>query len=442
MLRRILEISRVDIYNTFTDRAAIMINIAVPLAISIIIGAALGGGSSDISIQDASVGIVNQDDGNFGAMYTCLMVQDLDPAIRDTCATGFGVGGEDDAGDSGLSEFIDGEIVSNIIRGRQMVDEGELDVLLIIPRDYSDAIFTGEQAELEVYYNPGSGVPVDVARTIIQGIADRMNTSALAGAVIPEYVSDNFDDIPAEQQFNLIGRIQQETFTRNAQEVIALERKDIEGEAEEFVALQYFAPSMAIFFMTFGMAAGAISILEDMRDWTMQRIITTPTTRPAYMAGKTGGTYISGLFQMGILIAATLLVNRFIFNDDVAVWGSDIAAIVLLVLSVVAAATGLGMVIASLGRNSQQVQSVSTILLITLATVGGTFIPVDDVAVINQLRKLTLNHWAIDGFTELSMRNGSLPDVIDNIAILFVMAAITLGVAIYLFNQREDFKGA
>lgn len=442
MLRTIWEISRVDVYNMFTDRAAIMIYIAVPLAISIIIGAALGGGSSDISIQEASVGIVNQDDGNFGAIYTCLLVQDLDPAIRDTCTTQFGIGGEGDTGDSNLSEFIGGEIVSNIIRGREMVDEGELDILLFIPRDYSNAIFTGAQAELEVYYNPGGGLPVDVARTIIQGLADQMNTGALAGRVIPDYVNETVGDIPAEQQFNLIGRIQQETFTRSAQNVIALERENVEGEAEEFDALQYFAPSMAIFFLTFGMAGGAISILEDMRAWTMQRIITTPTTRGAYMAGKTGGTYVYGLFQMVILIVATLFVSTFILGNDVAIWGSNVAAIVLLVLSVVLAATGIGMIIASLGRNTEQVQSMSTIVLITLATIGGTFLPVDNVAVINQLGKLTLNYWAIDGFTTLSAENGSLSDVMDNIVILLLMGVVTLGIALFIFNRRQDFKGA
>jgi ABC-2 type transport system permease protein len=442
MLRRIWEISRVDLYNTFTDRAAIMINIAVPLAISIIIGAALGGGSSDITIQEASVGIVNQDSGNFGSIYPCILVQDLEAALRETCETQFGVTQESADEDTRASDFVDGEIISSIEAGREMVNEGDLDVLLIVPSTYSNAMFTGEQAQIEVYYNPGGGVPVDIARTIIKGVTDQMNTGALAGVVIPTFVTDNVGETSTEQQFSLIGRIQQESLTRNAQDVIMLERENIEGEAEEFEALQYFAPSMAIFFLTFGMAAGAISILEDMRDWTMQRIITTPTTRWAYMAGKTGGTYAAGLFQMGILIAATLFVSNYIFGDDVAVWGTDIVAIILLVLSVVLSATGIGMIIASIGRNSEQVQSISTIVLITLATVGGTFIQVDNVAIINQLSKLTLNHWAIDGFTELSMRNGSLGDVIDNIVILLLMGIVTLGIALLVFSRRRDFKGA
>lgn len=443
MLKQIWAISWVDIYNTFTDRGAIMINIAAPLAISIIIAAAFGGGANEIDLREAKVGIITQDNGLYGALYACLLDETPEPEIAQACRDQFGIGAEVDTGNDqpSISEFVDGQLLDpdEVNRGRRMVREGDLDVLLVVPPNYSNAIIASDTAALDIYYNPGGGIPVDVARSIIQGINDQFNTAAIAGQLIPAYAQSTGDDIDV---FNLIGQIQQEAFTRSAQDIIQLDRVNVEGESEEFDALQFFAPSMAIFFLTFGMAAGARSILEDMRNWTMQRIVTTPMPRWGYMAGKTIGTYVSGIFQMTILIVTTLLVSTFVFGNDIAIWGSDVVAIILLVMAVVLAATGLGMVIAAFGKNPEQVQALSTVVLIILAAVGGTFLPVDDVPVVKDLQRFTLNYWGLNGFTDMSLDGGTLASVLDNILILLLMGIVMLFAALILFGRREDFREA
>ena len=61
-----------------------------------------------------------------------------------------------------------------------------------------------------------------------------------------------------------IGQISAESMTIAQAAPIQLERVDLQGKTRTFDALQYFAPSMAILFMTFAMAAG--------RDGHSQRI--------------------------------------------------------------------------------------------------------------------------------------------------------------------------
>ena len=436
MWQKVLAISRVDIYNTFTDRSAIIIMIIVPLLLSTIMGAAFGEDSTDISIQKADVGIINQDSQFFGALYPCLLLADQPPETATTCQQMFGAPSDAES-ENIIGNFIKGVSLTDAKKGQQQVDDGDLDVLLIIPEDFSQQILAGNGAQLELYYNAGGGIPVDVARSIIEGITIQLNTGAIAMHVIPAYASaQGLENADSPQ---LLGQIQFEAFTRSVQDVITLENQNVEGAVQDFNALQYFAPSMAIFFMTFGMANGARSVLDDMHNWTLQRIITTPTTKWAYLAGKSIGTYASGIFQMTILILATLFVSSMIFGNEVAIWGTNIVGIVLLVISVVAAATGLGMIIASLGKNSDQVNSISTIILVVMATVGGSFIPVDDVPVVNQLRKITLNHWSLDGFITLSLDNGSLVDVLPNIGILLLMGIVFYAIAIQMFNRRLDF---
>lgn len=437
MWQKVLAISRVDVYNTFTDRTAIIIMIIVPLLLSTIMGAAFGEDSSDISIQKADVGIINQDSAFFGALYPCLMLSEQSEDTAANCQLMFGAPTGESGDDNSIAQFINGTALTDIKKGKQQVDDGDLDVLLVIPEDFSQQILGGTGVELDLYYNAGGGIPVDVARGIIDGITIQLNTGAIAMQVIPAYATAQ--GIEGTNSPEIMGNIQFESFTRSVRDVIALDSQNVEGEAQDFNALQYFAPSMAIFFMTFGMATGAKSVLDDMQNWTLQRIITTPTTKWAYLAGKSIGTYTTGIFQMTILVVATLFVSSIIFGSEVATWGTNILAIVLLVISVVAAATGLAMIIASLGKNSEQVSSISTIVLVVLGVVSGSFVPVDDVLIVNQLRKLTLNHWGLDGFMTLSVDNGSLVDVLPNIAILLGMGIVFYGIAVQLFNRRLDF---
>lgn len=437
MWQKVWAISRVDIFNTFTDRVAIIMMLVVPLALSIIMGAAFGESSSDISIQKADVGIINNDSQFFGALYPCVLLSEQSAEQATTCQQMFGSPENELDEGNDIADFINGISLTDAKKGRQQVDDGDLDVLLVIPEDFSQQILSGNGVKLELYYNAGGGIPVDVARSIIEGMTIQLNTGAIAMQIIPEYA--NAQGIEGADSPQLMGQIQFEAFTRSVQDVIRLETQNVEGDTQDFNALQYFAPSMAIFFMTFGMANGARSVLDDMHNWTLQRIITTPTTKWAYLAGKSIGTYASGIFQMVLLIVATIFVSSVIFGNEIAIWGTNIPAIALLVISVVAAATGLGMIIASLGQNSEQVNSISTIILVVMAMVGGSFIPVDDVPIVNQLSKLTLNHWSLEGFITLSLDDGSLVDVLPNIAILFLMGIVFYGIAIQLFNRRLDF---
>ena len=438
MWQKVLAISRVDIYNTFTDRSAIIVLIAVPLLISTIMGAAFGEGIDDISIQKADVGIINEDTQFFGALYSCLLISDLPETEAESCTNMFGAADEtENPDDNQISDFIEGVALTDRAEAEQQVDEGELDVLLIIPPNFSTAMMNGESANIELVYNAGGGIPVDVARSIIEGITIQLNTGAIAMQVIPAYASaQGIEDANSPQ---MMSQIQMQAFGRSVDDVIAMQNENVEGETQEFSALQFFAPGMAIFFMTFGLASSARSILDDMRNWTLQRIITTPTTRWAYLVGKSIGAYISGIFQMTILIVATLLVNNVLFGSEIAIWGTDVLGIVLIVASVVMAATGLGMIIASLGQNSEQANAISTVVLVIMAAVGGSFIQVDSVPIVKDLRKITLNHWGLDGFIKLSQDNGTVVDVLPHIGILLVMGVVFYAIAVQLFNRRLDF---
>ncbi len=419
--RKIRAIAWADIYQTFTDRSALLFNMVSPLAISMIIGAAFGGGSNDVEIEAAKVGVLNLDAGSaqveqaFGNIYTQVLVE---------------------APPDELSEFIDGKTVTDEKKARQQVEDGDLDVLVVVPEDFTASVIEpGKGGTLRVYYNPGAGIPGDVARSIIDGIMTQLNNQNIALQVGIPYASEQAS-LNNQAVDAAVAYVQQASQQLREKEAITLNRVSVEGEVREFNSLQYFGPGMAILFMTYALANGAVSILVDQRNWTMQRIWTTPSPRTVYLGGKMLGIYVTGIFQMIVLMVAMIFAANVVFGSDVAVWGTDVIGIVLMLVSVVAAGAGFALVIASFAKNPDQGGSISTLVLTVTGLLGGAFIPVSDVPVLGQLSLITLNRWGLDGFTTLSFDGGTVVDILPNVAVLLVMATVFFTIALFQFGRR------
>ena len=419
--RKIRAVAWADVYQTFNDRSALLFNMVSPLAISMIIGAAFGGGSNDVEVEAAKVGVLNLDAGSaqveqaFGDIYTQVLVE---------------------APPDELNDFIDGKAISDEKKARQQVEDGDLDVLVVVPEDFTASVIEpGKGGTLRVYYNPGAGIPGDVARSIIDGMTTQLNNQNIALQVgIPyasEQASRNSQAVDAA-----VAYVQEASQQLREKEAITLNRVSVEGEVREFNSLQYFGPGMAILFMTYALANGAVSILVDQRNWTMQRIWTTPSPRTVYLGGKMVGIYVTGIFQMIVLMVAMIFAANVVFGSDVAVWGTNVIGIVLMLASVVAAGSGFALVIASFAKNPDQGGSISTLVLTVTGLLGGAFIPVSDVPVLGQLSMLTLNRWGLDGFTTLSFDGGTVVDILPNVAILLAMAAVFFTIALFRFGQR------
>lgn len=419
--RKIQAIAWADIYQALTDRSALLFNFASPLAISMIIGAAFGGGSNDVDVEAAKVGVLNLDTGStqveqaFGDIYTQVLVE---------------------APPEELSDFIDGKTITDEKKARRQIGDGDLDVLVVVPEDFTANVITPDKGgTLRIYYNPGAGIPGDVARSIIDGMTTQLNNQNIALQVGIPYASEqaarNNQAVDAA-----VAYVRQASQQLREKEAITLNRVSIEGDVQEFNSLQYFGPGMAILFMTYALSNGAISILVDQRNWTMQRIWTTPSPRTVYLGGKMVGIYVTGIFQMLILMLAMIFAANVVFGSGVAVWGTDAIGIVLVLASVVAAGAGFALVIASFAKNPDQGGSISTLVLTVSGLLGGAFLPVDDVPILGQLSKLTLNRWGLDGFTTLSFDGGTVMDILPNVAVLLGMAVVFFTIALFQFGRR------
>ena len=343
MWKKIQAISWNAIYRTYTDRTAFILMFIIPIALSLVMGLAFGTSDDDINIVESTILVVNNDTGitvnnsdfNWGQQIFVNILVENTP--------------------DGLAELINGEISTNIDEARQKVEDGDARAVVIIPANFSENIANNASIEVVLYYNPSSQVGSTVVISVLERLVANLNSGQVGETVLFEidngYIieiaadSNRIDDIAtiATTEIPMLYQIQPES-------IISLNRVNVEGEAEEFDALKFFAPAMAVLFMTFTMASGTRGILEEQQDGTLQRIATTPTPRWVYMAGKMLGTYTSGIIQMAILLIVTPFM-ALMLGSDTAVWGDNYIGVILITLTVVGAGTGLGLLLASLSKS-------------------------------------------------------------------------------------------
>jgi len=428
MLRKILVIAWNGIYRTYTDRTAVMLMFLVPIALSTIIGLAFGSGSSDIELESPRLLVINQDEGaalpdgtpvQQGQQYVDILVSHPPQELADLIAA---------------------ESSTDIEAARQQVEDGDARAVLIIPPDFSSKVLTGE-GQIELYYNPAAEIGATILISVVEQITASLNIGQAAQDVLVGENGYFIEQGLANDKVEVIGEAASAALTPifSGQQVsqVRLNSVNVKGDVQEFDSLRYFAPSMAILFMTFAMAGGTRSILEERRNGTLARLMTTPTPRWVYMLGRLLGTYGAGVLQMAILLLITPLI-AVMLGREASVWGNNYIGIALITLAVVSAATGLGLLLSAFSKTPEQADNLSSAVLIVLAILGGTFVPVDGVPVLDMIKNASLNYWGVQGYNDLANNNAPLGDVLPNIGILFLMAAVFFMIALWNFNKRLD----
>ena len=119
--------------------------------------------------------------------------------------------------------------------------------------------------------------------------------------------------------------------------------------------------------------------------------------------------------------------------------GSAPFAIILVALATSAAATCLGLLVATLGKTPEQVGGLSTMLALTLAAVGGMLVPSFVMPEFMQtIGKISPHYWALTGFQDVIVRGLGAQDVLLESGVLIAFALVFFIFALWRFRFQEE----
>jgi ABC-type Na+ efflux pump permease subunit len=464
-----------DIRTRFTDRNLLLIMLAAPLAISTIIGLAFGGlGRTTSPIQHIPVAVINSDqpgaDGtSYGAILAGLLTGGQLPAGTSTSLAACPQNSAQSNSSSGegsmtLAELIKGTTFDETV-AQQLVAENKIDpppvpvgdpdylrlaaqaavdkdiynAVVIIPSNFSTALTSVADPRqpqtattITEYVNAGEDIPAGIVRSVVDSITAKLTSGNIAiGATLTEI---------AKQQPAALAGISNQNLSKlfvcafsPGNDLIQLANKPVQAAPRSTAGtlLVTIGSAQALFFALFVGQNGILSMYDERRNGTLQRILVSPTPRWVVLGGKLVGVMVSVLFQLIVLALALTLVGSILEGRLVFIWGSNLVMLGLLLLAITVAVSGLGMFLAGILKGIEQASIVGSVLNMALGVLGGAF----GFHLSRSIAQISLVYWARDAFDLLAAGRG---DITGNILVLFVEGAVMFGIGLLLFNRRFE----
>lgn len=474
-MNKIWVIAFKDIRTRFTDRTLLLIMIAAPLLISTIIGLAFGGlGGSSSPVSYIPVIVINNDQPGdssyaYGAILTSLLTTGAPPASSDSTqpvcpkinSQASSNSGEDTLS---LGELIKGSVFDQAAAeklvadksietptapagspdylaaaAKSAIDKGLYSAVVIIPQDYSSALASltdprqaSASAKLVVYGNAGQTLYATIIRSVVDGITSRFITGSIAiGDTLSEVFQQNPSTPPEISTKDVNALFICATDPGN--DLITLVNQPVQAAPVSTAGtlLVTFGSAQAIFFALFVGQNGILSMYDERRNGTLQRILASPTPKWAVLTGKLIGVFVSVLVQLIFLAIALTLVGSLLEKRFTFIWGSNVVMLGLLLLAVSVAVSGLGMLLAGIIKGIEQANVVSSVLNIALGVLGGAF----GFQLARNIAQFSLVYWARNAFDLLASGRG---DITLNLQVLFIEGAVMFGIGLLLFNRNFE----
>lgn len=206
-----------------------------------------------------------------------------------------------------------------------------------------------------------------------------------------------------------------------------------EPKAGQPTALTHNVPAWTLFgvFFIAGQLAG--SVLEEKRLGTFRRLLAAPVTRGGVLVGKLIPYLLLNLVQIAVMFAFGILVMPLFGAPRLHVAHPLALAAISFAASLVA--TSLGLLIAALAKTNDQVGGLGTLLVITMAALGGVMVPSAVMPdAMRAIGRATPHSWALAAYRKVLVDGAGVMDVTPEVGALLGFALAFLALAVWRFR--------
>jgi ABC-2 type transport system permease protein len=417
MLKQILALTWKDLKVFFKDRGAVVLIFVQPFMFILVMSYALSGifrtGDRPILIL-----AVNQDKGTQAAAVLRQLGEMKSFAVETTWQ---------------------GQPLTQQ-KAEQLIIKGKRNLALIFPPDFSavleqnPAVRERRTTKVVFIVDPAtSSQLVEPIQGTLQGLLERTAFTAM----VPKGVDYVFDTLAPQTPTK-----ERESFRARAEgamsgglmegqtPVATVEQTSPPGMRMKKLpdVFQQNVPGYTIYGIFWIVSLLAVSVLREKQEGTFRRLLVAPMGRIVMLAGKLMPYYLINIVQIAIMLGVSSLLFRMNL-------GHSPAGLVVVSLAAAATATGLGVLVAALGRTEAQIGGLTVLLLLTLSALGGCFVP--RFTMPDWLRTvglITPHAWALDAYQDLLVRGYGLLEVLPKVGTLVAFALVFFTIGVWRFR--------
>jgi ABC-2 type transport system permease protein len=332
-------------------------------------------------------------------------------------------------------------------KAENLIVTGKYNVAIVFPSDFSEGILSSatddssQEATVTFIADPSTSTQFLAP---IRGSVEGYIQSMVAYAQLPIRIQGGFNQLAAEvpsEQAPFVAQIGDAFISQmidrntdqNANLGVRFEQiSPAAYKAPQFpTSVEQNVPGYTIFGVFFIVQVLATSILSEKQDGTFRRLLVSPLSRAALLLGKLLPFYLVNLIQVTSMFA----IGKFVFDMNL---GQDPLALIVITMSTAAAATGMGLLVATMGKTPEQIGGLSTMLALTLAALGGVMIPSFVMPqVMQNIAKISPHNWALSGYQDVIVRGLGLNAVVNESLVLIGFAVVFFIIALWRFRFQD-----
>ena len=217
-----------------------------------------------------------------------------------------------------------------------------------------------------------------------------------------------------------------------SQELLALEERSLTGKRLSLSAAEQSVPGFSVMFVLMGVLFGVAFGLRDEREWgTLTRLRAAPISRAALLGGKLLARFLVGVVQMLVLFA----FGHWAFEISL---GSSPIAFLLMTLAIVFSMTGFSLLVAAFAHSREQIIPLGLTVVMIVCALGGCWWPLFmEPRWLQSLAHLTLTGWAMEGLSDLLLRDRGLSEVLPTLGALLAYGSVCLAAGSRLYRLSD-----
>jgi ABC-2 type transport system permease protein len=396
-MNRIFDIALKDLLQILRNRMTFLFLLIMPIAFTLLFGLAFGGsgGSKDARLP---VGYLDQDGSA------------LSQGLKGLLAGSSVIRLDEKAGTTADLE--------------KLVAGGKLAAALVVPSGYGQSIRDGAPAKLSFLADSANSASIS-AESAVTAATQRLINAARTAAIVAQTTHDasKFDPALAEA----LAAWQDPPVTISATTSAAIKVQD-----QTALSMAHSSPSMMLQFAIAGLLTAATVIVNERRTRSLQRLLTTDTSRVQILLGHYLAIFVMLFTQFVLLILFGALALKVDYLR------LPLATLLVALASALCVAA-LGLLIGVFSRSPEQAIMFSLIPMFVLSGLGGAWVPLEFTgAAFQSVGHISPVAWALDGFENIAARGLGFGSVLLPAAALLGYALLFFTLAAWRLRTSEE----
>lgn len=400
---QMIDLALKDLVQVGRDRKSAFFLVIMPVLFTLALGFAFSGSAKQAQVK---VGWVNRDPG--GVLSERLKTSLEGIAVLDLVP-------------------LEGQ---QALRADDLVRDEKLLAALVVPADFSEQTLAGETVPVTVI--APSTTAGRAASTALQTAVKRLLGAVEAARLgVETYAQVSPFSSPAARRAyfdqtlaEAVAAWQVPPFTISTEQATGA----AVNRSKEPSGFNQSSPGMIVMFAVFSLITSSMVLVQERKNRTLQRLLTTPITPARVIAGHMLAMFLIVFMQELLLV----LIGQLVFKVN---YLRDPFGTLLVMLALALWASSLGLLIGALARKEESVILLSLIAMFFFAPLGGAWFPLEITGkAFSAIGHLTPAAWAMDGFQNILLRGLGISSVLLPVGILLAYALGFFGLAVWRYK--------